>query len=59
MAAGIAIVGMTTAARQLLDAAALMRTDESAALDRLADAIAVAQEAYRAGSGNQSAVMPV
>lgn len=48
---GIAIIGMTTAARLLLDAAHLMRTDEARALEMLNDAIACAGEAHRAAAG--------
>ena len=42
---GIAIIGATTAARQLLDAANTIRTDEVAGIEQLRDAIACAHEA--------------
>lgn len=44
---GIAVVGMQTAARQLLDAAAKMRTDSHGAIALLEDAIECAKTALR------------
>lgn len=54
---GIAIIGMNSAAIMTLEAAALARTSESAAADKLADAIACAQEAMRALTGNRSTAL--
>ena len=43
--AGLAIIGATTAAKKLLQAAELARTDQAAAVEKLRDAIACAAEA--------------
>lgn len=50
---GIAIIGMSTAAAQLLEAGSTARTSQADAADQLADAIETALAAYNQLTGNR------